>query len=174
MKKNLLTIITFALVLVNIVLTSILTITIMPEVKKVNELVTRICDAIDLDLQAATGAESTETVSLENIEGYDLPGDPLTINLKTGEDGAAHIGVVSITLSINKKSESYETYGANIVGGLYDGIIKDTVNSTISKYTFEEITADQSAVQREIKNELNAKFGSNLIVNVGFSKVIFQ
>ena len=50
MKKNLLTIITFALVLVNIVLTSILTITIMPEVKKVNELVTRICDAIDLDL----------------------------------------------------------------------------------------------------------------------------
>ncbi|MBQ1720291.1 MAG: flagellar basal body-associated protein FliL, partial [Lachnospiraceae bacterium] len=73
MKKNLLTIITFALVLVNIVLTSILTITIMPEVKKVNELVTRICDAIDLDLQAATGAESTETVSLENVESYNLP-----------------------------------------------------------------------------------------------------
>ncbi|MBE5907503.1 MAG: flagellar basal body-associated FliL family protein [Lachnospiraceae bacterium] len=173
MKKNLLTIITFALVLVNIVLTSILTITIMPEVKKVNELVTRICDAIDLDLQAATGAESTETVSLENVESYNLP-DSLTINLKPGADGATHYGVVSITLSINKKSESYETYGANITGGTYDGIISDTVNSTISKYTYEEITADQSAVQREIKNELNAKFGSNLIVNVGFSKVTFS
>lgn len=173
MKKNLLTIITFALVLVNIVLTSILTITIMPEVKKVNELVTRICDAIDLDLQAATGAESTETVSLENVESYNLP-DSLTINLKPGADGATHYGVVSITLSINKKSESYETYGANITGGTYDGIISDTVNSTISKYTYEEITADQSAVQREIKNELNAKFGSNLIVNVGFVKVTFS
>ncbi|MBR0429845.1 MAG: flagellar basal body-associated FliL family protein [Lachnospiraceae bacterium] len=173
MKKNLLTIITFALVLVNIVLTSILTITIMPEVKKVNELVTRICDAIDLDLQAATGAESTETVSLENVESYNLP-DSLTINLKPGADGETHYGVVSITLSINKKSESYETYGANITGGTYDGIISDTVNSTISKYTYEEITADQSAVQREIKNELNAKFGSNLIVNVGFSKVTFS
>ncbi len=173
MKKNLLTIITFALVLVNIVLTSILTITIMPEVKKVNELVTRICDAIDLDLQAATGAESTETVSLENVESYNLP-DSLTINLKPGADGATHYGVVSITLSINKKSESYETYGANITGGMYDGIISDTVNATISKYTYEEITADQSAVQREIKNELNAKFGSNLIVNVGFVKVTFS
>ena len=173
MKKNLLTIITFALVLVNIVLTSILTITIMPEVKKVNELVTRICDAIDLDLQAATGAESTENVSLENVESYNLP-DSLTINLKPGADGATHYGVVSITLSINKKSESYETYGANITGGMYDGIISDTVNATISKYTYEEITADQSAVQREIKNELNAKFGSNLIVNVGFSKVTFS
>ncbi|MBR6281036.1 MAG: flagellar basal body-associated FliL family protein [Lachnospiraceae bacterium] len=173
MKKNLLTIITFALVLVNIVLTSILTITIMPEVKKVNELVTRICDAIDLDLQAATGAESTENVSLENVESYNLP-DSLTINLKPGADGATHYGVVSITLSINKKSESYETYGANITGGMYDGIISDTVNSTIAKYTYEEITADQSAVQREIKNELNAKFGSNLIVNVGFSKVTFS
>ena len=171
MKKNLLTIITFALVLVNIVLTAILTITVMPQVKKTNEFITKVCDAIDLDLQAATGAESTENVSLENITIYNLA-DSLTINLKPGADGEAHYAVLSISLSLNKKSESYDTYQPAMDD--YAGIISSTVNSVVSQYTLEEITADQSAVQRQIKNELNAQFGHGLIVNVGFSKVVFN
>ncbi|MCR5640396.1 MAG: flagellar basal body-associated FliL family protein [Lachnospiraceae bacterium] len=171
MKKNLLTIITFALVLVNIVLTAILTITVMPEVKKVNELVTKICDAIDLDLQAATGAESTENISLENVTVYNLP-ESLTINLKQDADGNPHYAVISVSLSLNKNSESYETYQPAMDD--YAGIISSTVNSVVSKYTLAEISADQSGVQREIKNELNAQFGNNLVVSVGFSKVTFN
>lgn len=171
MKKNLLVILTFALTLVNLVLTAILAITIMPEVKKVNEFVTIVCDAIDLDLQAATGAESTESVSLENVDVYALA-DDLTINLKNSTNGESHIAVIGVTLSLNKNSESYTTYGGDM--DTYSGIIKSTINSVVSQYTLEEIKEDQSAVQRQIKNELNAQFGNGLVVNVGFSKAIFQ
>ena len=41
MKKNLITVITLALVVMNLVLTVILTITILPETKKANELITK-------------------------------------------------------------------------------------------------------------------------------------
>ena len=171
MKKNLLTIITFALVLVNIVLTAILTITVMPQVKKTNEFITKVCDAIDLDLQAATGAESTLNVSLENIATYTLS-DKLTINLKPGADGKSHFAVLTVILSLNKNSDSYATYESTMDD--YAGIIADTVNTVVSQYTYEEITADQSAVQRQIKNELNAKFGNGLIVNVGFPTATYS
>ena len=171
MKKNLLTIITFALVLVNIVLTAILTITIMPEVKKVNELITTICDAIDLDLQAATGAESTESVSLENIQPYNLS-DQIMVNLKTGADGKSYVMVITMTLSMNKNNANYETYGTNI--GDYVGLIKSSVTKVVSAHTIEECKADQESLQREIKNELNAQFGNGFIVNVGFSQVLYS
>lgn len=49
MKKNLITVIVLALVLVNLVLTAILTITILPETKKANELITQVCSAINLE-----------------------------------------------------------------------------------------------------------------------------
>ncbi|MBO6214563.1 MAG: flagellar basal body-associated protein FliL, partial [Lachnospiraceae bacterium] len=86
MKKNLLTLITFALVVVNLVLTAIIAITIVPEVQKVNNLVTTVSNAIDLDLQAAVDADSSESISLADITPYEIP-DTLTINLKTGSDG---------------------------------------------------------------------------------------
>ena len=50
MKKNLMTVLVLALVLVNLVLTAILTISILPETKKANELITQVCNAIDLEL----------------------------------------------------------------------------------------------------------------------------
>ncbi|MCR4998835.1 MAG: flagellar basal body-associated FliL family protein [Lachnospiraceae bacterium] len=171
MKKNLLTIITFALVLVNIVLTAILTITIMPEVKKVNELITTICDAIDLDLQAATGAESTESVSLENIDVYAVA-DQIMVNLKQGADGKSYVMVITMSLNINKNNANYETYGTNM--DTYAELIKSTVTKVVSKHTVEECKADQEALQREIKNELNAQFGNGFIVSVGFSQVLYS
>ena len=48
MKKSVITLLTLVLVLVNLVLTALLTFTIMPETKKANELITKVADAIDL------------------------------------------------------------------------------------------------------------------------------
>ena len=48
MKKNLMTVIILALVLVNLVLTAILAFTIIPQTRKSNQLIDKIASAIDL------------------------------------------------------------------------------------------------------------------------------
>ena len=88
MKKNLVTVITLALVLVNLVLTVVLTISIVPETKKANELITKVCGAIDLDLESGS-ATSAENIPIEDLEVYNIE-DKMTINLKKGEDGKDH------------------------------------------------------------------------------------
>ena len=51
MKKNLMTVIILALVLVNLVLTAILAFTIIPQTRKSNQLIDKIASAIDLELE---------------------------------------------------------------------------------------------------------------------------
>ena len=53
MKKNLMTVIILALVLVNLVLTAILAFTIIPQTRKSNQLIDKIASAIDLELEDA-------------------------------------------------------------------------------------------------------------------------
>lgn len=57
MKKNLMSVLILALVLVNTILTAILAIGIIPSVKKSNQLVETVASAIDLELNGANGRE---------------------------------------------------------------------------------------------------------------------
>ncbi len=53
MKKNLITVMVLALVLVNLVLTALLTITIVPQTKKANELITQVSVPLIWNCRAA-------------------------------------------------------------------------------------------------------------------------
>ena len=97
MKRNLITVVILALVVVNLVLTAVLTITIVPEVSKANELITKVCAAIDLDLIAGDTAGPL-TIDVQNMVDYPL-GDKMTINLKDS-DGTPHYAVISVSLSL--------------------------------------------------------------------------
>ena len=88
MKKNLMSVLILALVLVNLILTGILTITILPQTKKSNELVNKVCSAIDLELESGDGTESA-SIPMDQVETYKIE-DAMTINLKTGADGETH------------------------------------------------------------------------------------
>ena len=63
MKKNLISVVILALVFANFVLTALLMFSVLPETKKANTLIEKVCSAIDLDLNsgAATG---TSNISL--------------------------------------------------------------------------------------------------------------
>ena len=71
MKKNLMSVLILALVLVNTILTAILAIGIIPSVKKSNQLVETVASAINLELNGANG-ESAASVPMAQIETYDL------------------------------------------------------------------------------------------------------
>ena len=110
MKKNLITVVILALVLVNLILTAVLTITILPETKKANELITQVCSAINLELNSGSVTSNSMSVPIDKLATYDIT-DDMTINLKDSEDGKKHYAVITVSLSMNTDSEGYKTYG---------------------------------------------------------------
>ena len=94
MKKNLISVVILALVFANFVLTALLMFSVLPETKKANTLIEKVCSAIDLDLNsgAATG---TSNISIDDQEIYKVSeGEDLTTNLAEGKDGTAEVEFV--------------------------------------------------------------------------------
>ena len=170
MKKNLITVITLALVVVNLVLTVILTITILPETKKANELITKVCSAIDLDLESGS-ATSNANIPIDQIEVYDIE-DQQTINLKSSGDGKDHFAMITVSISMDKKNKDYKDLQPEVEKKVE--LIKGEINNIVSQYTIDEIKNNQSAVQNEILKDLQKMFGSDFIVAVGFPTAQYQ
>ena len=170
MKKNLISVLILALVLANLILTGILAFTIIPQTKKSNELIDKVCNAIHLEL------ESGESISvpIENIYVHNLV-DEFTCNLKKGEDGKDHFALFKVGFSLNTESEEYDE-GAGIESlTSKETIIRDYVNSIVSRYTIDEFNADGNyAVKQEILKAMQGLFGAEFIVGVSFSSVNAQ
>lgn len=170
MKKNLITVITLALVVVNLVLTVILTITILPETQKANELITKVCSAIDLDLESGS-ATSNADIPIDQIEVYNID-DEQTINLKQDGDGKDHFAMITVSISMDTKNSDYKDLKPQVEEKV--NLIKGDINNIVSQYTIDEIKNNQSAVQDEILKDLQKMFGSDFIVAVGFPTAQYQ
>ena len=170
MKKNLITVITLALVVVNLVLTVILTITILPETQKANELITKVCSAIDLDLESGS-ATSNANIPIDQIEVYNID-DEQTINLKQDGDGKDHFAMITVSISMDTKNSDYKDLKPQDEEKV--NLIKGDINNIVSQYTIDEIKNNQSAVQDEILKDLQKMFGSDFIVAVGFPTAQYQ
>lgn len=170
MKKNLISVLILALVLANLILTAILAFTIIPQTKKSNELIDQVCSAIDLELESG----SNISVPIENIVVHNIL-DEFTCNLANSGDGKDHFALFSIGFSINTESEQYDD-GAGLESlKAKETIIKDQINSIVSKYTLEEFKADGNyAVKQEILSTMQELFGKEFIVGVSFSSVNAQ
>ena len=163
MKKNLMTVIILALVFANFVLTALLMFTIYPQTKKANELITRVCEAIDLELNsgAATGLSN---LPIDQIETYDVAaGENITINLKDG--GYA---VVSVAISVNTESDIYKDNGTTTLS-TKESIIKDCIIETVGNYNKEEL-ANKDAVKADLLKTLQKTFGADFVVGISFPK----
>lgn len=171
MKKNLMSVIILALVLVNLVLTAVLAFTIIPQTKKSNELIDRICTAIDLELESGDNTNAS-AIPMEEIEVYNIA-DEFTVNLKDDGDGKDHIAVFSVGLSLHTQSDGYKEIGT---AGLEakETLIKDAINEIVHTYTIAEFRESSDNVKAEILDELQSMFGSDFIVGVSFSGVTTQ
>ncbi|MBR1572773.1 MAG: flagellar basal body-associated FliL family protein [Lachnospiraceae bacterium] len=171
MKKNLLTVITLALVLVNLVLTVIVTITIIPETKQANELITKVCAAIDLDLESGS-ATSNANIPIDKVALVPVGEEDLTINLKKGADSASHYAMIKVSLSLNKDNEDYDDVNTQVSDKL--DLVKGEIFNVVSSYTMEELQGNQDAVREDILKNLQQMFGSDAIIDVTFSSVKYQ
>lgn len=167
MKRNLLSIIILALLVVNIVLSAIMMISVTSASRKTAALVADISSIIGLEInglpEASMGAAS---VSMADTSVYSIP-DELTIPLKKGEDGNSHYAVGNVSLSMNTKHKDYKTYGESMDG--MTGIIKDIVFAVMAEYTYDEVQMKTEEIKAEILERIQTRFDSDFIYSVSYN-----
>lgn len=170
MKKNLISIVILALLIVNIALSAITLISVAGTNKKTAALVTDVAAAISLDLGTESEeAASSESISMADVVTYDIA--DMTIPMKTGEDGASHFGVITVTISMNSLHEDYETYGDL---STRESLIKGEINDVVSSYTMEEARDNRHQLEEDILARVQALFNSDFIYAVTLSSAIYQ
>ena len=177
MKKNLISVVILALVLVNLVLTAIMMFSVTGTAKKTSNVITQIAGILNLELDAAKAAEEEQGgVSMMDTEFYDIPNeDTVTIRLSADEgETKAHYALVKVTLWINKKSADYETYGASIMNGAYDSAIQAKVIECVSSYTASTASGSDEAMRASILYQIQQMFGSDIVYDVTFKNILIQ
>lgn len=177
MKKNLLSIIILALLIVNIVLTSIMMISMMGTNKKTADLVGDIAAVLSLELKGDKEVE----IPMSQQEFWNLEGN-LTIPLQrevildaegnvTGSKD--HYIQFAVSFSLDKEAEGYEEYGGENIAA-YESVVKDAINKTVSKHTIEECRDDFETIRAEILEDVQALFDKDFIYKVAISELKFQ
>lgn len=168
MKKNLLTVLIMALVIVNIVLTSIMMFSVMSTNRKTADLVMNIATAMNLEL-TIPGEEEEVVVSLEDTQVYAIE-ESLTIPLKS-EGGKTTYMMFKIAFSMNMKHDDYKTYGETIADR--QSLIKDAIGTVVMAHTESECRNDIEGLKAEILKAVQNLFQSDFIYNVAIDAVKF-
>ena len=172
MKKNLVSIIILALLIVKIILTSVMLFSTMGTIKKTSNLIAGISTALALELGVeGESAGDAKTVAMENIAVYKIE-DQMTIPLAMGADGSSHFCLVSVSLSMDTTAEGYKDYGETI--GEKEDLIKGEIVSVISSYSIEEAQPNSDMLREEILKRIQNLYGSEFVYNVVFRDILFQ
>lgn len=176
MKKNLMSILILALLVVNIVLTAIMMFSVTGAMKSTTALVGRIASVLDLELNL--GADET-ALSIDDIMIYDIS-EPMTIPLKMDttldEDGKPKDSSqpylrVSVSLQLDMTHEDYKKYQETLAAN--ESMIKAEIIEVISSYTMQEFQSDQDGIRSEILARLRRMYNSDFIYKVVFSDYTF-
>ena len=173
MKKNLLSIIILALLVVNLIMTGIMMFSVVNQSNKTAKLVGKIASAVDLELNAdAPGEDEKIDVAIGDTEVYVIP--EITIPLAASEDGKDHYFIVTVSLSLNTKDKDYKSYGSVEAMGGKESLIKSEINAVVSKYTLDYCKANQEQLCEEILERLQALYDSEFIFDVTFSDPLYS
>ena len=170
MKKNLISILILALLVVNVVLTAIMMFSVVGTSKKTSALVTNIATVLNIELDNKT-AEAETTVSITESVLVDIE-DTLTIPLKLGEDGKPHYYLVNVSLYMNSKHEDYEAFNTYVTSNT--SLFKSIIIEVIGGYTLDEALANPQAMQDAILKKIQDQFDSTFIYKVTFSNIMYQ
>lgn len=171
MKKNLLSVIILALLIVNVALTGIMMFSTISANKKTVALVNQIASILNLEVKAPEGETEAKELTIQDIETYNIA-DEMVITLKHGDDGADHYAIAQVSLSIDKTDEKYAELQPLVAPN--ESKIKSVINDVFGKYTKEEASANTQAIADEILAQLQTMFDSKFIYEVYFRDLKFQ
>ena len=147
MKKNLLSILILALLIVNLALTVITMMSVTGTNKKTAALVDTIATVLNLEL------------------------------VTDEEDPAAEICkqvymVCNIALSLNTKDEDYKQYSAETIG-TYEPYIKQAIEGVAMNYDQAYITSNRDEFKKEVLAAVQKWLGSKVVYDISISDVKF-
>ena len=171
MKKNLLSVLILALLIVNIALTGIMMFSTLSANKKTVQLVDQIAAILNMEVKAPLDTSELKEVSILDTDTYNIE-DEMVITLKRGDDGAEHYAIVSISMSMDKTDEKYAELQPLVAAN--ESKIKSVINDTFGKYTKEEASANPKAIADEILTQIQNMFESTFIYEVYFRDIKFQ
>lgn len=177
MKKNLLSVLILALLVVNIVLSVIMMVSVISTNGKTAELVSQVVLAMNLELYEP-GSEMENTIPLSQTDTYSMSGLMVQLKQDTDENGknigAAYI-IFDISLSMDKKNKGYKTYGTAETLAGFEIQMRDAVESVIKQYTEQECrNSMDSQIKAEILRSIQNLFQSDFIYRVSVSGVMYQ
>lgn len=166
MKKNLLSILVLALVLVNVILSAVMMFSVLSTNKKTAALVNSVASILNLELEQP--GEEEKVVPMSDLAFWNVEGK-ITIPL-VSHDGKNHFIVFEeVAFSMNTKEKGYKTYGEDVIAGVYSSVIKDAITNTVNQYTVEECTNNFDAIKDEILKNVKKLFDKDFIYSIAIS-----
>ena len=170
MKKNILAVIILAATLVNLTLTAMIVFTFIPYVTRANNLVVRIVQALDLDLESPEAKEEAAGYNIEDTESKAVFSGERA-NLQVGADGkSTHYAEVTASLLINKEHDDYKDKNPLIDTNINQ--IEDFILTEINKYSNDTLLENKENVEKAVLEKLQNYFESTFIVKVTIKMLV--
>ena len=169
MKKSMLNVITLALVLVNLVLTVILTFSLVSTNNKTN----KVSEIIDLDVAGVDNSSKSTSAgtSIEDVAYVDVSNNGSNdIMISYTDGGKTHYAIVNVTLGLNTKAKDYASKSTTINNGMK--VIVNAVQTEAMKYTYSTIAASKTTVESNLLATLQDTFQTECITSVIVSVVV--
>ena len=172
MKKNLLSVLILALMIVNVAISVITMVSITGTNKKTAALVDTIATVLNLEL-VSDDEDAESNISLADTEIYTIS-DAMTIPLKPSDDGKTVHMLCKVSLSINMKDEDYKTYNSTTLE-TYEEYIKQEIEGVVSSYTMDYLSdpLNREDVKKEVLEEIQKFLGSKVVYDIAISDVKF-
>ena len=175
MKKSMLNVITLALVLINLILTVILTFSLVSPNTRTNNLIKKVAQIIDLDSagMAANGSQTGTSVNIDDIEYIEVTsGDSSSITVSYTDGGKTHYVVLRVTIGLNKKARDYEAKSTSINNGMK--LIVSQITTEALKYSYNDVTKNKTTIENNLLTALQDQFETEAIVSVTLSEILVQ
>lgn len=172
MKKSMLNVIILALVLVNLVLTVILTFSLVSTNKKTNSLINKVAQIIDLDVAGGVSNNNSSTGSgIENVSYIDIKNNDSTdIIVSYVDNGKTRYAVLSVSVGLNSKSKDYSTVSTSVDNGMK--VLVNKITNEANKYTYSTISANKSTMETDLLKEFQELFKTETIQSVLINIVV--
>ena len=151
MKKSMLNVIILALVLVNLVLTVILTFSLVSTNKKTNSLINKVAQIIDLDVAGGVSNNNSSTGSVIEYVSDIKNNDSTDIIVSYVDNGKTRYAVLSVSVGLNSKAKDYSTVSTSVDNGMK--VLVNKITNEANKYTYSTISANKSTMETDLLKE---------------------
>jgi len=165
-----LSIIILAVGILNVILGAVIVFAVVPTAIRTNNLITKVASTVDLELSSS--GDSKNEVKIEDIENY--PIDNITMILKRDQnDTKNHYAQVSVSLSINTKSQDYAKYKPTVEQN--QNRIKEIISCEFEKYTASTVMDNKENIKSEILRRLQEEvYNSEFIVGLSLGETLVE